>query len=270
MTSIADTIRKRVSVRTFEDRPLSQEDRTELEAFLAQLETPFDVPVTFLLLDAATYDLKSPVVMGAHAYVAAKVPRVPNFEIACGYAFERFCLHATERGIGSVMLAASLSRKTFERAMEVAEGEVMPVASPVGYPAAKRSMRESMMRKAIKSDERLPVDELFFAGSYGTPLLPQAAGPFVEPLGLLRLAPSATNKQPWRAIVNDGIVHFYEERTIKESKLGDIQKVDMGIAFAHFDLARQEAGIKGSFVACDPRLDVPENVEYIMSFEVLQ
>ena len=267
MTSIADTIRKRVSVRTFEDRPLSAEDRAELEEFVAQLETPFDVPVTFRVLDAIAHGLKSPVVVGAHAYVAAKVPRTAGAELACGYAFERFCLHATERGIGSVMLAASLSRKTFEQAMEVAPSEVMPVASPVGYPAAKRSMRESMMRKAIKSDERLPWSQLFFAGAYGVPLLAGDAGAYAVPLELLRLAPSATNKQPWRVVVDGSTVHFYEERTIKESKLGDIQKVDMGIALAHFDLARREAGIEGSFTANDPQLSAPANVEYIASFE---
>lgn len=266
MTSVADTIRKRVSVRTYENRPLSTEDRTELEAFLAQIESPFAAPVTFRLLDAEPNGLKSPVIVGAHSYVAAKVPRTAQAELACGYAFECFCLHATERGLGSVMLAASLNRKAFERAMGVGPNEVMPVASPVGYPAAKRSMRESMMRKAIRSDERLPWDQLFFTGTYGTPLSPDDAGIFADPLELLRLAPSATNKQPWRVVVDHDVVHFFEERTLKASKLGDIQKVDLGIALAHFDLARKEAGITGAFVQRDPQLSVPENVEYLTSF----
>lgn len=267
MPSIADAIHNRVSVRTFEDLPLTAEDREELEAFLAQIETPFGVPVEFRLLDAAAHGLKSPVVIGAHAYVAAKIPRTPGAELACGYAFECFCLHATERGLGSVMLAASLNRKAFEQAMEVAPNEVMPIASPVGYPAAKRSVRETMMRKAIKADERLPWDQIFFAGTYGTPLAHEVAGAFAEPLELLRLAPSAANKQPWRTVVDGKTVHFYEERTLKENRLGDVQKVDLGIALAHFDLARQEAGIAGSFASDNPQLATPENAEYIVSFE---
>lgn len=266
MPPIADTVLRRVSVRTFEDRPLSAEDRADLEAYIANIETPFDVPVTFRLLDAAPYGLKSPVIIGAHSYVAAKIPRIAKAELACGYAFECFCLHAIERGLGSVMLAASLSRKSFEQAMEVSPDEVMPVASPVGYPAAKRSLRETMMRKAIKSDERLPWEQIFFAGTYGTPLAPGDAGIFSHPLELLRLAPSAANKQPWRVVVDGGTAHFYEERTLKENALGDIQLVDMGIALSHFDLARQDAGLRGEFVSHDPRLDTPDNAVYVVSF----
>ncbi len=53
------------------------------------------------------------------------------------------------------MLAASLSRQTFEKAIEVKENEVMPVASPIGYPAAKRSIRESLMRKGLKAERKM-------------------------------------------------------------------------------------------------------------------
>lgn len=45
--------------------------------------------------------------------------------------------------------SVKVSRKTFEKAMEVKDTEVMPAASPVGYPADKRSVRETLMRKGI-------------------------------------------------------------------------------------------------------------------------
>ena len=267
MARIAETIRKRVSVRTYDDRPLSAEDQAELEAFLAQRESPFGVPVAFRLLDAERHGLKSPVILGEHAYVAAKVARTPLGVLACGYAFEEFCLRATERGIGTVMLAASLNRKAFEKAMDVTPDEVMPVASPVGYPATKRSMRESMMRKAIKADERFPWEQLFYGESFGTALSPAGAGVFGEPLELLRLAPSAANKQPWRAVVSGDTVHFFEAHSMKARGADDIQRFDLGIALAHFDLARQEAGIQGGFTFNDQQLALPENMEYIASFK---
>ncbi|MBR3317311.1 MAG: hypothetical protein IKG21_05780 [Atopobiaceae bacterium] len=267
MPRIVDTIRGRRSVRTFEDQPLAPEDRAYVERVIQSIETPFGTPVEFRLLDAAEHGLKSPVVVGAHDYVAAKVKRVQGAELSLGFAFETFCLRAAERGLGTVMLAASLSRKSFEKAMEVGAGEVMPVASPVGYPAAKLSLRESMMRKAIKSAERLPFSQIFFNRSFGTHLSPAEAGHFEEPLQMLRLAPSATNKQPWRAVVGDGVVHFYEEHSLKESALGDIQKVDMGIALSHFWLTAQEQGLEGRFVTLDPAIAVPQNTEYITSFE---
>lgn len=51
------------------------------------------------------------------------------------------------------------------------------------------------------------------------------------PLEMMRKAPSATNKQPWRAVVEDGCVHFFEQKTCGYAKDGvDIQKADLGIA----------------------------------------
>ncbi len=267
MAGIIDVIQSRRSVRTFEDRPLNPEDRAYIEQLIQSIETPFGVPVEFRLLGATEHGLKSPVIIGAHDYVAAKVKRVQGAELALGFAFETFCLRAAKRGMGTVMLAASLSRKTFEEAMSVSSDEVMPVASPIGYPAAKLSLRESMMRKAIKSDERLPFSQLFFKDSFDTPLSPSGADVFEVPLQMLRLAPSATNKQPWRTVVGDGAVHFYEEHSLKESTLGDIQKVDMGIALSHFQLTALEQGLDGRFVTHDPGIAAPKNTEYLISFQ---
>ena len=159
--SVKDLIRRRKSVRTFNGATLRKEDRQKLEQYLETLDNPFDVPVEFRFLDAKEYELSSPVIVGTDLYIAAKVSRVPQSEISYGYCFEKFCLYAETIGIGTVMLAATISRKAFEKAMEVRDTEVMPAASPVGYPAEKRSVRETLMRKGLKADERLPFGELF-------------------------------------------------------------------------------------------------------------
>lgn len=62
-----------------------------------------------------------------------------------------------------------MNRTAFGQAMELAEDEIMPCASPLGYPAKKMSLRESMMRKGIKADERLPFEALFFEGAFAAP-----------------------------------------------------------------------------------------------------
>ena len=231
---VTDLIRQRKSVRTFDGKPLSAENRSALEAYMASLTNPVSVPVTFRLLDAQKDALSSPVIVGADTYLAAKVGKVPNFEIAYGYSVEKVCLYALSRGMGTVMLAASLSRAAFEKAMEVKDTEVMPVASPVGYPAEKKSIREGLMRKGLRADERKSFDQLFFEGGFGHPL-PQA-NPYAKALEMARWAPSAGNGQPWRAVVEGDSVHFYEAKSMKDCPLGDIQKVDVGIALAHFDL----------------------------------
>ena len=166
------------------------------------------------------------------------------------------------------MLAASLSRNAFEKAIDVGPDEVLPVASPVGYPAEKRSVREALMRKSLKADESKNFDALYFNGTFDTPLMPDQAGVFAQALELARWAPSAGNQQPWRAVLTGNTVHFYEQHSIKENALGDIQKVDVGIVLAHVDLAMRENGTLGTFMFTDPGLPVPEKVEYLVSYEV--
>lgn len=268
--SVKDIIRRRRSVRTFNGAALRKEDRQKLEQYLETLDNPFDVPVEFRFLDAKEYGLSSPVIVGTDLYIAAKVSRVPQSEIAYGYCFEKFCLYAEAIGIGTVMLAATISRKAFEKAMEVRDAEVMPAASPVGYPAEKRSVRETLMRKGLKADERLPFGELFFEGTFTESLTPEHAGQFRDALEMVRLAPSAGNKQPWRAVVCGDKVHFYEKKTksMSDSPLGDIQKVDVGIALAHFDLALKETGTYGHFMSENPDFETDDLMEYIVTYEV--
>ncbi len=83
------------------------------------------------------------------------------------------------------------------------------------------------------------IEELFFDGAFDTPLTKEKAESLAIPLEMIRLAPSAVNKQPWRVVVVDNTVHFYLKRSkgfSKEGKL-DMQMIDMGIALCHFALA---------------------------------
>ena len=123
------------------------------------------------------------------------------------------------------------------------------------------------MRKAIKADERLPFESLFFDGDASTPLSREKAGNLAVPLEMVRLAPSAVNKQPWRVIVKDGTAHFYCKRS-KGMGGGDLdmQMIDMGIALCHFALAARECGLDAEFMQNDPGLT--EDMAYVASYRV--
>ena len=269
MDNIKDIIRKRKSVRTYDGRPLSDEDKKKLTDYMKESDNPFGIPVEFRILDAKAHKLSSPVIVGTDCYVAAKAGRVPQFEIAYGYSFEKFCLYAESLGIGTVILAGTLSRKTFEAAMELTENEAMPVATPVGYPAIKKSVREKLMRKAIKADERLPFEKLFFKNSFAQSLTSAGAGKFLDALEMVRLAPSAVNKQPWRVVACDNTAHFFKKKSKgMTTDSFDVQKIDMGIALAHFDMTLQENGIEGYFAVKEYDFVVDDSLEYIISYEL--
>lgn len=265
--STLELIKKRRSVRTFDETPLKAEDAEAILAFAEKLENPYDIAIQWKLLDAKKQGLKSPVIVGTDTFIAGKMQRLPHAEEAFGYAFEKVVLFAQSLGVGTTWIAGTMDRPAFEKAMELKDGEVMPCVSPLGYAAKRMSVRETMMRKGIKADARLPFETLFCCGGFDTPLTQEAAGKLSEALEAVRLAPSAVNKQPWRLVVCDGKVHFYEKRSRGFGEDGwDIQKIDLGIALAHFELVAKESGLSPVLTLEDPGIAAEADTAYIASF----
>ncbi len=271
MKNVVEQIKKRRSVRTYDGQALEGGTRDALLAYMKGIKNPFGLPVEFKLMNAKEKGLTCPVVSGTDLYVGGKIKCVPHASVAFGYAFEALVLYAQSLGVGTVWLGGTMNRPAFERAMELAADEMMPCASPLGYPAQKMSLREGMMRKAIKADERLPFEELFFDGSFDAPLAKEKAGKLAEPLEMVRLAPSAVNKQPWRVVVVDDTAHFYLKRSKGFAHEGnlDMQRIDMGIALCHFALTAQEKALHIAFLQDDPKLVLSTEVEYIASYRIL-
>lgn len=268
MANMTELVHARRSVRTFDGRTIDPADMEKLAAFMEKIENPYGIPVTFQLLDAQKQGLSSPVIMGTELYVGAKVERVPHAEEAFGYSFERFVLYAQSLGIGTVWIAGTLDRPAFERAMALGEKEMMLCVSPLGYASERMSLRENVMRKAIHADSRLPFEALFFDGSFAKPLTEQAAGKLLKPLEAVRWAPSAVNRQPWRAVADSDAVHFYLRRKkgATPSAASDIQKVDLGIALCHFALCAEENGLHVRFEIKKPSIPTDADAEYIASY----
>ena len=264
----AEVILHRRSVRTFDGNPVRPEDLKCLLDFANSVENPYSLPISWRALDAREHGLSSPVIVGADTYIAGKLRRAPHAEEAFGYAFERVVLRAEELGMGTTWIAGTMNRPAFERAMELQPDEVMPCVSPLGYPAKKMSARETLMRIGVKADSRLDFGELFYGGDFSSPLTPQTAGEFREALELVRRAPSAVNKQPWRAVLIGRTAHFYEKQSkgYVDSRGWDLQKVDVGIALCHFAMALEAAGVRARFETADPGLAAPGDTRYIASF----
>lgn len=266
--SVIEAIKSRRSVRTFDGTDLRPEEAEKITGFAEKLENPYDIPIEWKLLDAKKHGLSSPVIVGTDTYIAGKMRRVPHAEEAFGYTFEKVVLFAESLGVGTTWIAGTMKRDAFEKAMALSDGEVMPCVSPLGYPAKKMSLRESMMRKGIKADDRFAFGEVFFDGAFDKPLTREAAGALVDALEAVRLAPSAVNKQPWRIVLSGNKAHFYEKRSRGYNDgEWDIQKIDMGIALCHFEVAAKENGIRTVFDIADPGIAAAEDSVYIASFK---
>ena len=268
------TVKNRTSIRNYSDQSVEAEKLEALSLFVESLENPFGPKVTFHFLNQD--DVPDPsklgtygVIKGAKRYLGASIQKEPMALEALGYEFEAVILYLTHLGLGSCWLGGTFNRNGFASAMDIGEGKMFPAATPYGYGASKMHLTETLMRKAIRADHRKPWNKLFFSRDFQTPLPEDAAGDWSFPLEMVRQGPSASNKQPWRVLVHDEACYFYEAKEPGYSDIFpyDIQRLDMGIAAAHFDLSATEMGIKGHFeVDSEPDLTLPPNMHYIFSW----
>ncbi len=267
-------VNKRSSVRNYSDRPIETEKLKAIERFVDSLDNPFERKVHFHFIDLGNRQDQQKlgtygVIKGAKRYIGASIKAEPMALEALGYELEAAILYLAHLGLGSCWLGGTFKRNGFATAMEVGEDDLFPVITPYGYGAPKMHIVETMMRKVVRADHRKSWDKLFFSRDFQSPLAKAEAGELAFPLEMLRLGPSASNKQPWRVLFKDGAYHFYEYKEPGYSDLFpyDIQRIDMGIAAAHFDLSAIEKGIKGHFVtACEPELALPEHMQYVCTW----
>ncbi|WP_083248367.1 nitroreductase family protein [Desulfuribacillus stibiiarsenatis] len=63
-----------------------------------------------------------------------------------GYTLEQLILYATSKGLGTCWLGGTFTKSSFERMVQLKEHEILPIITPVGYPAENKSLIERMMR----------------------------------------------------------------------------------------------------------------------------
>ena len=255
---VYDTAKIRKSIRTYTGKPLEESDREKINTYIEELnrnDHPFNAKVRIGLFDVnkeiSSKDLGTyGVIKGAKTYLGVAVNETEEAMEAVGYVFEKLVLYCAGIGLGTCWLGGTFNRGEFAKAMKLEGDEFFPIASPVGYAAVKNHTVDKIMRKAIKADSRKPFEEMFFEKDFSTPLSKENAGEYADILEAVRLAPSAKNAQPWRILKDGNSFHFFEKKTIPSSN-HDIQRLDIGIAGCHFELAAREKGIDCKLVHLD-------------------
>lgn len=269
---VVETIKTRRSVRTYEDRRLAPELINKINAYISGLSNPFGANVRISMVQKqmggnseklGTYGT----IKGASTFLGLSVAHGPQALLGAGFQFEDLILYLTSLGLGTVWLAATFSRSKFQKAMEIPEDYLFPAISPVGYPEKKRFF-EKIMRKTLGADNRKPWSDMFYTGDFRTPVTEAEAGEYATALDMVRLAPSATNAQPWRILKVGDTFHFYEmHKNGARDEDALIKQVDLGIATFHFFKTLQSQGVEGSFSTNEPRgISVPPTYHYVTSW----
>lgn len=262
-----ENIKKRISVRTYEKKEIAKETMDKLNSFLSNLEKDYPnyrFPMIHSNVDGkvGTYG----VITNANTYVCGIVKKDNPDLVEFGYLFEKIIIFATSLELGTCWLGGTFNRSEFAKKAHLTDEESFICATPVGYSAEKKSIKEKAMRKMAKSDKRKDFGEIFLDNDL-KPLKKEELSIYGEALEMVRIGPSASNKQPWRIVRENDNYHLYLARTPDYAKnLGyDIQLLDMGIAQYHFETTLKEKGKEGHWTKLDARQEY-EKFEYIATW----
>jgi hypothetical protein len=282
-TPIPDLIRRRYSCRSYERGSLTTEKIRALSGCIEGLQAgPFGSSSRFYLAAADGKDRSALHGLGTYGFIrgepgflmAATREQAPMALEDFGWQMEHLVLQATDLNLGTCWLGGSFTRSTFARKVGQRDGEILPAVCALGQPAESGAF-DRTLRRSIGAQTRLDPSSLFFDERFGCPLDLAQAGAYALVLEMVRLGPSASNKQPWRIVRSGSRWHLFLQRTpgyregILTRMLGvaDMQRVDMGIAMCHFELAAKSAGLEGKWSLLQQEGDLPDaRTEYIATW----
>lgn len=260
--NILEAIRSRRSVRNYDGRDLSPAMRAALNDAIINSSDPFGGKVTVRLKDFSMADGFRPgtygMINGARAFFLLYYADDDAAALSAGFRFEQTVLRAQSLGLGTCWIAGTFRGTDFDRDAALPDGSRLRAVCPVGH-AVSESLKGRIARMALGSDRRKPFDKMFFCGDFGHAVPDDNR--FHEALGMMRLAPSSRNSQPWRALVRGNTVHFYCIRKGKFSVL------DCGIGLCHFYLTERFYGHDGRFTTEVRVPAAPEGLEYLISYK---
>ena len=281
---VTEIIRQRFSCRSYRKEPIFPEKIKQLQTFLAELPPgPFGARPRFELAAANEADSKALRGLGTYGFIknppafilGALTPSDYDLE-DFGYLMEAIILFATDLGLGTCWLGGTFTKSSFANRMRLTESESIPAVTSVGKDADPERKRQGVVSRTAGADRRLPWEKLFFNFVFDMPLLRNEAAEYAKALEMVRIGPSASNKQPWRVINHNQFWRFYLRRTpgyyndpVKRILgLCDLQRLDMGIAMCHFELTARELGLKGEWVVEDELDRYPDALTtYVVSWK---
>lgn len=211
MTDMMELMKARHSVRQYENRPISEEIRAQLDAFAAELNRQsglnmqifYDEPVCFSSLLAHYGRFEN-----CANYISLVGKKAPDLDERCGYYGELLVLKAQELGLNTCWAALTHGKS---RAV-IGSGETEVIVIALGYGKTQGKARRSKSAAEVSN------------------LGPDSPEWFRRGVEAALLAPTAVNQQKFRLMLSGKTV------TAKHGLLGSCLKIDLGIVKCHFEL----------------------------------
>jgi nitroreductase len=259
--NIRSSIRRRISVRHYEPRPVPDETlQSVVESGANSVALDGSIRVRFhliengkLVAERMTYLTGARFLFGSSPhFVIATSEEKPLFMLNMGFRMEQMILSATEQGLGTCWIGGLFTEERIGNFLGLEKNERVIVLTPLGYPDTSfygRMTHDLIELGAANFGRRKPLKQIVFGSEWGLPLETQDSE-LLEALECARLAPSWVNAQPWRFLLSRKEIIAVADASGRYNSVRDgkhYYRLDVGIAMAHFFLAAKEMGWDGKW-----------------------
>ena len=239
-------IEKRRSRRRFDPNlPMAPETLAALDKVCSQF-APFPHARSRLVTESAEAVFKG--IIGSYGKIrdaSALIAFIgdmddPFVQEKVGYTGEGIILEATALGLNTCWVGGFFRPELAGSLVKVGNNERVLAVTPVGYARESESWEEKSMTRLARSRSRLPLPKLIRG-------LPREKWPDWVNICLeaARLAPSATNRQPWGFDVQEDSITVFVRTGGPESSVS--KRLDCGIAMLHLEVAAADSGCMGEW-----------------------
>lgn len=201
----------RRSVRSYLPEVVSKDTLAAIEAFIAQVR-PLDPDIRVKAMILGRDEVTTLQKWDTPHFLAIFSEDKPGWRENIGFMFQQVDLYFQSIGLGSCWVGLGWPTADEQTPAAMRFGILMPFGHP------KEDVPE---RKDISEFKRKTLAEIADAED--------------QRLECVRIAPSATNSQPWYFTHDGDVLHVYREELglIKQRTHGKFNPMDMGIALAH-------------------------------------
>lgn len=218
---------RRKSIRKYDLTPLRDEVLSEIKEYTNSVQRLFEnIKTEIHIVKQDELNILIPV--KAPHYIVLTSESKPGHLNNAGYMLQQVDLFLSSKNIGSCYLGMAMPTKATRKDLELEFVMVLAFGNPTE--PVHRDSTDEFKRKQLSEITNTSNNEKL-----------------LEPA---RLAPSATNSQPWFFTGDEGVIHVfcYKAKLIKAIIYDKMNQIDMGIALCHIEIAAEHYGKNVEFV----------------------
>lgn len=238
-TELEAEIKRRKSTRKYQNKLLSEDSLEKLEQFIDSIEPLFEDQQTYFKIVESS-EIKGAFGIDAPYYLVVSAEKTKGYLLNVGFMVQQFDLFISSIELGGCWVGMAKPAKSLNLDLQ---GDFV-IAYAFGEPAGPP-------HRPFEFFKREEMDDICEGHHH------------LELIRLARLAPSATNSQPWYFVLEDRRIDLYRRKNnlIKGFFMNEMNQIDIGIALCHLYLAAKVNGFE-----TEPRVLPLEKIQSIQGY----